>query len=47
MASNTYEAIGNKEDVSDVITNISPDQTPLFSRILRLLRPFTNGWKTA
>jgi len=35
MASNTYEAVGNKEDISDVITNISPDKTPLFSRIGR------------
>lgn len=35
MASNTYDAIGNQEDISDVITNISPDQTPVFSRIGR------------
>ena len=33
MASNTYDAVGNKEDVSDIITNISPDQTPLYSKI--------------
>ena len=33
MASNTYEAVGNKEDVSEIITNISPDQTPLYSRL--------------
>ena len=33
MASNTYEAVGNKEDVSDIITNISPYDTPLFSKI--------------
>ena len=33
MASNTYDAIGNKEDVSDIITNISPSDTPLYSRI--------------
>ena len=33
MASNTYDAVGNKEDVSDIITNISPEQTPLYSRI--------------
>lgn len=35
MASNTYAAVGNKEDVSDIITNISPDQTPLYSRLGR------------
>ena len=35
MASNTYVAIGNKEDVSEIITNISPDDTPLYSRIGR------------
>ena len=33
MASNTYAAVGNKEDVSDIITNISPSDTPLYSRI--------------
>ena len=33
MASNTYQAVGNKEDVSDIITNIAPDKTPLYSRI--------------
>lgn len=35
MASNTYEAVGNKLDMSDIITNISPEDTPLFSRIGR------------
>ena len=35
MASNTYEAVGNKLDMSEVITNISPEDTPLFSRIGR------------
>lgn len=33
MASNTYAAVGNKEDVSDIITNIVPYDTPLYSRI--------------
>ena len=33
MASNTYQAIGNKEDVSDIITNIAPYDTPLYSRM--------------
>ena len=35
MASNTYEAVGNKLDMSDIITNISPEDTPLWSRIAR------------
>ena len=33
MASNTYHAVGNKEDVSDIITNIAPYDTPLYTRI--------------
>ncbi len=33
MSWNTYTAVGNKEDVSDIITNISPADTPLYSRI--------------
>ena len=33
MASNTYDAVGNKLDMSEIITNIAPDDTPLFSRI--------------
>ena len=33
MASNTYNAVGNKEDVSDIITNIAPYDTPLYTRI--------------
>ena len=35
MASNTYDAVGNKYDVSEIITNIAPDETPLYSRIGR------------
>ena len=35
MGWNTYVAIGNKEDISDIITNISPSDTPLYSRIGR------------
>ncbi len=35
MASNTYEAVGNKLDMSEIITNISPEDTPLWSRIAR------------
>lgn len=33
MADNTYNAVGNKEDVSDIITNIAPYDTPLYTRI--------------
>ena len=33
MGANTYVAVGNKEDVSDIITNISPYDTPIYSRI--------------
>ena len=35
MGANTYVAEGNKQDVSDIITNISPNDTPLYSRIGR------------
>ena len=35
MASNTYQAVGNKEDVSEIITNIAPDDTPLYTRLSR------------
>ncbi len=35
MASNTYQAVGNREDVSEIITNIAPDETPLYSRLSR------------
>lgn len=31
MALTTYQAVGNREDLSDIITNISPTQTPLYS----------------
>lgn len=36
MASNTYDAVGNREDVSEIITNIAPDETPIYSRISRV-----------
>lgn len=35
MASNTYDAVGNKDDISEIITNIAPYDTPLYSRIGR------------
>ncbi|MDR1649928.1 MAG: DUF5309 domain-containing protein [Synergistaceae bacterium] len=31
MALSTYVAVGNKEDISDIISNISPKDTPFFS----------------
>ena len=31
--SNTYEAVGNKLDMSEIITNIAPYDTPLYSRL--------------
>lgn len=33
MGKNTYVAVGNKEDLSDLITNISPTDTPIYSMI--------------
>ncbi len=42
MASNTYTAVGNREDVSDIITNIAPYDTPLYSRIGRTKATQTN-----
>ena len=35
MAVTTYSAVGNREDLSDIITNISPTDTPVFSMIGR------------
>jgi len=31
VGQNTYVAVGNKEDISDVITNITPKDTPFYS----------------
>ena len=31
MGKNTYVAVGNKEDISDIITNITPKKTPFYS----------------
>ena len=31
MASNTYDAVGNMEDLSDVITNIKPSTSTTYS----------------
>lgn len=35
MASKTHLAVGNREDLSDIITNISPDETPLMQKFGR------------
>ena len=32
MASYTWKAVGNKEDVSDIITNIAPQETQLINK---------------
>ena len=31
MGKNTYVAVGNKEDISDLISNISPKETPFYT----------------
>lgn len=33
MGKNTYVAVGNKEDISDLIQNIAPEDTPLYSTL--------------
>lgn len=42
MASNTYAAVGNRKDISEVITNIAPYDTPLYSRIGKTKATATN-----
>lgn len=43
----TYDAVGNREDLSDVITNISPVDTPMFSRFGKVKARATNHeWLT-
>jgi hypothetical protein len=37
----TYTAVGNREDLSDIITNISPTQTPIYSLIGRTVAKAT------
>lgn len=34
-SANTYEAVGNREDLLDIVTNISPDETPLMNKFGR------------
>ena len=43
----TYDAIGNREDLSDMIYDISPTQTPFISGISREAADATNHeWQT-
>lgn len=42
MASNTYTAVGNRKDVSEIVTNIAPYDTPLYSRIGKTKATATN-----
>ena len=35
MATYTYEAVGNREDLLDIVTNITPDETPLMNKFGR------------
>ena len=44
---NTYEAVGNREDLLDIITNISPDETPLMNKFGRSkVTGMTHSWLT-
>jgi hypothetical protein len=46
-ATSTYDAIGNREDLSNVIYDISPTDTPLMSSISRTTATATNHeWQT-
>lgn len=43
----TYDAVGNREDLSDVITNISPTETPFLSRFGKVkAEATTHEWLT-
>ena len=43
----TYDAVGNREDLSDVIYDISPMDTPFMSGIARTAATATNHeWQT-
>ena len=47
MASKTYLAVGNREDLSDIITNISPDETPLMQKFGRTkVTGMVHSWLT-
>ena len=42
MGKSTYVAVGNREDISDLITNISPKETPFFTACGRVKATATN-----
>lgn len=43
----SYDAVGNREDLSDIIYNISPTQTPFLSAIAKVTADATNHeWQT-
>src|SRR5688572_20672341 len=43
----THQAVGNKEDVSDIIWDISPDETPFISMIGRdKVKSIMPEWQT-
>ena len=43
----TYDAVGEREDLSNVIYNISPTDTPFMSAIAKAKASFTNHeWQT-
>lgn len=47
MASYTYQAVGNKEDLIDIITQISPDETPLMNKFGKTeAKAMTHAWLT-
>jgi len=47
MASLTYNAVGNREDLVDVITNIAPDDAPLMNKFGRAdCKAMTHAWLT-
>lgn len=47
MASYTYSAVGNREDLIDIITNIAPHETPLTSSMAKTTaNAMTHAWLT-
>jgi hypothetical protein len=46
-SSYSYDAVGTREDLLDIITNITPDETPLFSRFSKTKSDgMTHSWLT-
>lgn len=47
MASRTFETVGAREDLIDVITNIAPDESPLYSKFAKTTATgMTHSWLT-